>query len=118
LSFVNQGGTRTIYNSQGNPIGTETTNNFEFEEGIKQIFSIGLKLDLLKQNGAAQILSEPSILCTNNKESTIYVGKTNLLFKTLNRRHFQRERLPNYLLITIIRLRKEGLLGNYFLKRV
>ncbi len=33
LSFVNQGGTRTIYNSQGNPIGTETTNNFEFERG-------------------------------------------------------------------------------------
>jgi general secretion pathway protein D len=33
-------------------------------------------LDLLQQNGAANILSEPSILCTNNKESEIYVGQT------------------------------------------
>ncbi|NPA60660.1 MAG: type II secretion system secretin GspD [Epsilonproteobacteria bacterium] len=81
MGFLNQGSTRTIYNSDGNPIGTETTSNFSFEEGIKQIFSIGLQLDLLKQNGAAQVLSEPSILCTNNKESTIYVGKTKSFLK-------------------------------------
>jgi len=81
MRFLNQGGTKTIYNSQGNPIGTETTSNFSFDNGIKQIFSIGLKLDLLKQNGAAQVLSEPSILCTNNKESTIYVGKTKSFLK-------------------------------------
>ncbi len=56
MGFLNQGSTRTIYNSDGNPIGTETTSNFSFEEGIKQIFSIGLQLDLLKQNGAAQVL--------------------------------------------------------------
>ncbi len=76
MSFLNQGGTRTIYNDAGNPIGTETSKNFSFDEGIKQIFSMGVKLDLLKQNGAAQILSEPSVLSTNNKESTIYVGRT------------------------------------------
>ncbi len=76
MSFLNQGGTKTIYNEAGNPIGTETTNNFSFDSGIKQIFSMGVKLDLLKQNGAAQILSEPSVLSTNNKESTIYVGRT------------------------------------------
>jgi len=34
------------------------------------------KLDLLEQNGAAHLLSEPSILCTNNKEAEIYVGRT------------------------------------------
>ncbi len=76
MSFLNQGGTKTVYNDAGNPIGTETTSNFSFESGIKQIFSMGLSLDLLKQNGAAQILSEPSVLSTNNKESTIYVGRT------------------------------------------
>ncbi len=76
MSFLNQGSTKTIYNEAGNPIGTETTNNFSFDSGIKQIFSMGVKLDLLKQNGAAQILSEPSVLSTNNKESTIYVGRT------------------------------------------
>ena len=76
MSFLNQGGTKTLYNDAGNPIGTETNNNFAFDTGIKQIFSMGVKLDLLKQNGAAQILSEPSVLSTNNKESTIYVGRT------------------------------------------
>jgi len=76
MSFLNQGGTKTIYNDAGNPIGTETSSNFQFSQGIKEVFSMGVALDLLKQNGAAQILSEPSILCTNNKESNIYVGRT------------------------------------------
>jgi general secretion pathway protein D len=76
MSFLNQGGTKTIYNNAGNPIGTETTSNFQFDQGIKEVFSMGVQLDLLKQNGAAQVLSEPSVLCTNNKESTIYVGQT------------------------------------------
>ncbi len=55
-----------------------TTNDkaFKFDSGIKEVFALGAKLDLLKQNGAAQILSEPSILTTNNKESSIYVGRT------------------------------------------
>ena len=76
MSFLNQGGTKTIYNDAGNPIGTETASNFQFDQGIKEVFSMGVQLDLLKQNGAAQVLSEPSVLCTNNKESTIYVGQT------------------------------------------
>ncbi len=76
MSFLNQGGTKTIYNDAGNPIGTETNSNFAFDSGIKEVFSMGVQLDLLKQNGAAQILSEPSILTTNNKEATIYVGQT------------------------------------------
>ncbi len=41
-----------------------------------EVFALGASLDLLKRNGAANILSEPSILCTNNKESEIYVGQT------------------------------------------
>jgi len=81
MSFLNQGRTKVVYNSDGNPIGTETSSSFSFDSGIKQIFAIGLQLDLLKQNGAAQVLSEPSILCTNNKESTIYVGKTKSFLK-------------------------------------
>ena len=76
MSFLNQGGTKTLYNDAGNPIGTETSSNFSFDAGIEQIFSMGVNLDLLKTNGAAQILSEPSVLCTNNKESIIYVGRT------------------------------------------
>ncbi len=43
---------------------------------IKEGFAIGFSLSLLEQNGAANVLSEPTILCSNNKESSIYVGKT------------------------------------------
>ena len=76
LSFLNQGGSRTIYNDAGNPIGIESPSRFSFDSGITKAFALGAQLDLLKQNGAAQILSKPSVLCTNNKESTIYVGRT------------------------------------------
>ena len=38
--------------------------------------SVGINLNLLLNNGAAQTLSEPSILCMNNQESSIYVGQT------------------------------------------
>jgi len=75
MSFLNQGN-KNIYNSDGQIISSEPRNSFAFDDGIKEVFSMGVQLDLLKQNGAAQILSEPSILSTNNKESTIYVGRT------------------------------------------
>ncbi|HIP51868.1 MAG TPA: type II secretion system protein GspD [Campylobacterales bacterium] len=48
---------------------------FSFKN-VTKVFALGAQLDLLKQNGAAQILSRPSVLSTNNKESTIYVGRT------------------------------------------
>jgi len=44
--------------------------------GIDSAFILGVSLDFLETNGAAEVLSEPSILCVNNKESTIYVGET------------------------------------------
>jgi general secretion pathway protein D len=60
--------------SNGNPIYSSEP-AFKFGETDK-VFALGAALDLLQQNGAANILSEPSILCTNNKESEIYVGQT------------------------------------------
>lgn len=38
--------------------------------------ALGASISLLNSNGAADILSEPSILCIDNQESSIYVGKT------------------------------------------
>jgi general secretion pathway protein D len=73
LGFMNN--TQTNTDKNGN-VYTTTDKAFEFESGIKEVFALGAKLDLLKQNGAAQILSEPSVLTTNNKESSIYVGRT------------------------------------------
>jgi general secretion pathway protein D len=73
-SFLNT----TSYNgvdAQGNPIYS-TDQAFKFDSGADKIFALGAQLDLLEKNGAAHLLSEPSILCTNNKEAEIYVGQT------------------------------------------
>jgi general secretion pathway protein D len=43
---------------------------------MKSGLSLGATINLLNQNGAADIVSEPSILCINNKQSSIYVGET------------------------------------------
>jgi len=40
------------------------------------VLAMGVSINLLNQNGAADIVSEPSLLCINNKKSTIYVGQT------------------------------------------
>ena len=42
---------------------------------LMKFFALNAKINFLKTNGAAQILSQPSVLCTNNKESEIYVGQ-------------------------------------------
>ncbi len=43
---------------------------------VSRIMALGAAISLLSQNGAADIISEPSILCINNEPSSIYVGKT------------------------------------------
>ena len=75
LGFLNLNQTTTVYNTAGEPVGTETTPAFKFDATDK-VFALGATLDLLEQNGAARLLSEPSVLCTNNKEAEIYVGQT------------------------------------------
>jgi len=73
LSFLNQNTSSTTYDKNGNAI---TTSNPAFKFGaVDRVFALGTQLDLLENNGAAQLLSEPSILSTNNKEATIYVGQ-------------------------------------------
>ncbi len=63
----------TTTDSNGNTI---TTNQFSFGNNIKELFALGVKMDLLQQNGAAHTLSEPSILCSNNQDAEVYVGET------------------------------------------
>lgn len=75
LGFLNQNTTETLTDSSGNIIGTTTSPAFKFDSTDK-VFALGAKLDLLQKNGAAHLLSEPSVLCTNNKEAEIYVGQT------------------------------------------
>jgi len=74
LGFLNTNNTTTQLDNNGNAV-TTTNPAFKFDSTDKA-FALGAALDLLQRNGAANILSEPSILCTNNKESEIYVGQT------------------------------------------
>lgn len=67
--------TSSQYDQNGNIVTTENR-PFSFSSDISEMFAVGAKLDLMKQNGAAQVLSEPSVLCINNKEAEIYVGRT------------------------------------------
>ena len=48
---------------------------------ISEGLAIGATLDFLQTNGVSKTISEPSILCVNNIESSIYVGRT-LSFQT------------------------------------
>jgi general secretion pathway protein D len=74
LGFLNTNQTNTVLDSNGNAI-QETNPAFKID-ATNKVFALGAQLDLLQQNGAANLLSEPSVLCTNNKESSIYVGQT------------------------------------------
>jgi general secretion pathway protein D len=62
--------------STDNNGNTTTSNPFSFGDSIKELFALGIKVDLLQQNGAAHTLSEPSVLCSNNQDAEIYVGET------------------------------------------
>jgi general secretion pathway protein D len=73
LGFLSNSTTK--FDNNGNAY-TTNERSFEFDTGISKVFALGAQLDLLKQNGAAQILSKPSVLSTNNKEASIYVGQT------------------------------------------
>lgn len=43
---------------------------------VKEAVALSATIDFLKVNSAINVVSEPSLLCVNNKESSIYVGQT------------------------------------------
>lgn len=49
--------------------------NFEIPKVTKAL-ALGTTISLFDKNGVANILSEPAVLCINNKESSLYVGRT------------------------------------------
>ncbi|WP_419769346.1 MAG: type II secretion system protein GspD [Candidatus Marinarcus sp.] len=60
-----------------NTLNTEALSLFSIATPtLKSGIALGATLNLLKNNQAIDIISEPSILCVNNKESSIYVGET------------------------------------------
>ncbi len=53
-------------------VTTTTTGNSRISEAL----ALGATINLLENNDALEVVSEPSILCLNNKESSIYIGTT------------------------------------------
>jgi len=49
---------------------------FVLDSSVKEALALGATIDFLKINTAINVISEPSILCINNKTSSIYVGQT------------------------------------------
>ena len=61
----------SISGDLGNLIGASA-----ITAGATKGFALGAAISFLEENGASQSVSDPSILCINNKESSIYVGQT------------------------------------------
>lgn len=74
LGFLNQNNQTVQMDAHGNPV-VITEPAFTFE-ATDRVFALGASLDLMERNGAAHLLSEPSVLCTNNKQAEIYIGQT------------------------------------------
>jgi general secretion pathway protein D len=49
---------------------------------LSKALSLGAALSLYKNNGVANVISEPTLLCVNNKESSLYAGKTESILTT------------------------------------
>lgn len=67
---TNLGGVTNALESSTNVLFTIPT------QTLTSAVALGATLNILKTNQVIDIVSEPSILCVNNKESSIYVGET------------------------------------------
>ncbi|MFA6192122.1 MAG: secretin N-terminal domain-containing protein [Sulfurimonas sp.] len=63
-------------NFGGTSISPAASKLITLPKNLDSGFALGAAIDFLQTNGASKSLSNPSILCVNNKESSIYVGKT------------------------------------------
>lgn len=81
--FSSEGSTLTtlssVVNGSGvvNPLSLSELGLFGYSPlTMKNGLSLGVAINLLNQNKALNIVSEPSLLCINNQQSSIYVGET------------------------------------------
>ena len=74
---ANTSGLYTFSASLGGPAIPLSLDGFDLDiPSVSKGIALGATISLLNSNGAANVLSEPSLLCVNNLESSIYVGKT------------------------------------------
>jgi len=62
--------------NNGNAISFDTSSIGLEIPNLNSSLALGASLNLLNKTYALDIVSEPSLLCLNNKESSIYVGET------------------------------------------
>ena len=81
--FYSTGSSLNTFTSSLNSLGgvkplslTELTTYGYSPAILTSSIALGATINLLKENKALEVVSEPSILCINNKESSIYVGET------------------------------------------
>jgi general secretion pathway protein D len=72
---VNEGGLYTLASTL-NGGSALAFSGLSIPTNLTQGFGLGVGLSFLSSNGVSNTLSEPSILCVNNQESSIYVGQT------------------------------------------
>lgn len=63
-------------NLGGSSITTAAQTLVTLPASLTKGFALGAAIDFLQQNDASKSISNPSILCINNQESSIYVGQT------------------------------------------
>ncbi len=71
-SFSSNFGGPVVAGTVGAAMASSITSSGNASSG----FALGAAIDFLETKGASKSVSNPSILCVNNKESSIYVGKT------------------------------------------
>lgn len=70
------GGDLGPVNTFSTMLGSLTAENTNLITNLNRALALGVTMNFFKNNDVASIISEPSILCVNNKESSLYSGRT------------------------------------------
>ena len=70
------GGDLTPVTNFSSLLSTMTASNTTLVKNLSRALALGVTMSLFKNNDGASMISEPSILCVNNRESSLYSGKT------------------------------------------
>jgi len=70
------GGDLAPVTSFSSMLSTLTAANTNLITNLSRALALGVTMSLFKNNDGASMISEPSILCVNNRESSLYSGRT------------------------------------------
>ncbi len=70
------GGDLTPVTNFSSMLSQMTTSNTNLITNLSKALALGVTMSLFKNNDGASMISEPSILCVNNRESSLYSGRT------------------------------------------